>query len=93
MKAQIELKPGQRAIVVSRTGRRINRYMDRHQISVCIVNKDGGKDYRGHRTPYWIYNSKTYANHHRTGLNKADLMDWNLTWIKAMEIANSINNQ
>ena len=95
----IKLKPGQRAEVTSRDGENIgSSYMHRVMISVYIHQDSptgdmyrGRKDYRGHKTPYWIANFGPFACHYKTGLSKFDEGRYNAQFEKAKEIANQIN--
>jgi len=92
--APYTLKPGERAVVVSRKGNTIGSsgFMARTLASIAIQRENGSYVYRGH-TPYWLKSTNTYASHYISGRNKADEEAYQMECQKLEKIAEQINQK
>lgn len=79
MKEKYILKDGEMVCVVHRRGPAAGPYGCWVMSSLCVRRRDGSKVYqnkfRGY-SPYWLAESGWYYEHHRTGLSKADRVQY-----------------
>lgn len=86
------LKRGERAIIVHRTGTKIGgSFMERKLASIAIERENGSLVYKGH-TPYWISNTNTYASHYKSGFSKRDSTAYRNEVESLERIVNMINS-